>query len=969
MSGRRPRTVTVPLEERGPAAPVPTSRSLRRWAGSWRVAVRIARRDAVRDRGRTALVAAMIGLPVFVGAAAGTLLQSTVVTPVREMSWTLAPGVQAQVGQYLNAGMAQDPRGGSMWGGYQVAAPPVTDYESALAASIPAGDRLVRTTTGAGAAVGTNGVSHPLVTITELPLGEMDAIVVPRVADGALPTAPGEVALSRAGAEQLHAHVGDEIQVTPEGADGAVRVRVSGILAAWPRADGILAASGALLGEPADARGTAADGVTGVSTQWYVLGDTPVTWSDVTRINALGSLVTSRAVVLDPPDVPSLNTTDDGMGTLTAGIVGGVAALGLVEAILLVGPAFAVGARRSRRQLAVLAATGADHRTMRRVVLSSGLVTGLLASVSGVALGVGIAALVRWLTVLRGSFDLPDLRLPWWMPPGLVVLATLVATGAALVPARHTSRIDVVAALAGRRTEASPHPAVPIAGAALAAIGVGAAIAGATTARSVLVIGGIVVLEIGLVLAAGGIVSLVALLAPRLPLAGRFAVRDAARQRGRTAPALAAILAAIAGLSTALIYVASNEHHNVEAAPTLGAAGTVAIGAGWPGPGTAEPRSPTEDDLSTAERVLRDDLTGATVARVSVAVPHGLAPGVDISAMPVATDTGGGSAGALRIAVVRAASQECPLWADDLDAPSRLTRVDGRCVGDQERSGAMAWMDPDTSSTVLVDDGTAIRVLGTPAALRAADALAAGKVVVRSAHDLQPDGTVRVEVQDASALSGGTRVTVARVDLPAVVADLRDYEQLALVLPPQAVEPLGLSTRPAGLVASTTVQPTYDQVSAVQDDLDLGLWSSGVYVQRPPGGLGYVVWILVVAALVVGLGATAVSLALAGAESRPDLATLGAVGAAPRMRRRIAAAQAGVLVVTGTVLGVATGVALGHVLVLQRRLGGRLVDPTWTTTIPWSALAAVVVGVPLLTMTGTWLLTRSRLPMVRRVVG
>ena len=108
--------------------------------------------------------------------------------------------------------------------------------------------------------------------------------------------------------------------------------------------------------------------------------------------------------------------------------------------------------------------------------------------------------------------------------------------------------------------------------------------------------------------------------------------------------------------------------------------------------------------------MLRDDLTGAEIARVSVAVPHGLATGSqDASRLPVALDTGGGSAAALRVAVVRAPGQECPLWTGGPDAASRLTRVDDRCLTDQERNGAVVWMDADTSSTVLVDDGTAVR--------------------------------------------------------------------------------------------------------------------------------------------------------------------------------------------------------------------------------------------------------------------
>src|SRR5690606_5242116 len=116
-----------------------------------------------------------------------------------------------------------------------------------------------------------------------------------------------------------------------------------------------------------------------------------------------------------------------------------------------------------------------------------------------------------------------------------------------------------------------------------------------------------------------------------------------------------------------------------------------------------------------------------------------------------------------------------------------------------------------------------------------------------------------------------------------------------------------------------------------------------------------------------GLGATGISVALAAAESRPDLATLGAVGASPRVRRRVAAAQAGVISVIGGTLGVLTGLMLGRALVTAQKHAPDIVDLDWAVITPWPAVAAIAVGVPLLAMAGGYLLTRSRLPMVRRI--
>jgi len=53
--------------------------------------------------------------------------------------------------------------------------------------------------------------------------------------------------------------------------------------------------------------------------------------------------------------------------TLAGGVL--VAGLALLEVVLLAGPAFAVGARRRQRQLALVAANGGTPAHVRRIVL------------------------------------------------------------------------------------------------------------------------------------------------------------------------------------------------------------------------------------------------------------------------------------------------------------------------------------------------------------------------------------------------------------------------------------------------------------------------------------------------------------------------------------------------------------------------------------------------------------------------
>ncbi|GMA25328.1 hypothetical protein GCM10025864_30870 [Luteimicrobium album] len=135
------------------------------------------------------------------------------------------------------------------------------------------------------------------------------------------------------------------------------------------------------------------------------------------------------------------------------------------------------------------------------------------------------------------------------------------------------------------------------------------------------------------------------------------------------------------------------------------------------------------------------------------------------------------------------------------------------------------------------------------------------------------------------------------------------------------------------------------------------------------GSQGLAELLIVAGALIVALAAAWIATALAGTESLPDLATLQAVGAPPRTRRRFAAAQSAVITVTGAVLGTATGLVIGATLVLSQREQGGVVDPRWMVDVPWAWVAALVVAIPLLGAAAAWLVTRSRLPLARRLDG
>jgi putative ABC transport system permease protein len=116
---------------------------------------------------------------------------------------------------------------------------------------------------------------------------------------------------------------------------------------------------------------------------------------------------------------------------------------------------------------------------------------------------------------------------------------------------------------------------------------------------------------------------------------------------------------------------------------------------------------------------------------------------------------------------------------------------------------------------------------------------------------------------------------------------------------------------------------------------------------------------IIVAATVVTLLGVAISVSLSAAEGRADLATLAAIGAQPRRRRNLAAAQAWVLGQLGCVLGVGVGALYGYTA--HAAFGSPRFE------VPWLEIGAIVVVVPLFAGLLAWLMTRSRLPMVSRI--
>jgi putative ABC transport system permease protein len=228
------------------------------------------------------------------------------------------------------------------------------------------------------------------------------------------------------------------------------------------------------------------------------------------------------------------------------------AVLGILLIAMVAAGGFTVLAQRRLRSIGMLAAQGATVSNIRLVVRANGVATGVVGAVAGFALG-----LVAWLAYrphveASAHHVIGVFQLPWTVVWVSVILAVLAAYAAAVRPARAIARVPIVTALSGRppAPKAARHLTVPFGLGflalaffllGLAGAGVGGDTSGASTAQLDEVAGGLIALVVAVVLLSPACLSVLARLGRWTPVMVRLALRDLARYRARSGPALAAI--------------------------------------------------------------------------------------------------------------------------------------------------------------------------------------------------------------------------------------------------------------------------------------------------------------------------------------------------------------------------------------------------------------------------------------------
>jgi putative ABC transport system permease protein len=914
-------------------ADVPSSR-WSRWVASWRVALRMARRDLRRHKGRSVLVFLMVAIPVGLIAAAA-VLGATEQTDSGDLT-----AAQMGSGQALVRGpeanrifQAPDPNQGGMGSG---------DTPATAIPGFTVGGPAAANAKAVGALVG--GTALP-VAETEMRFvkGERRIrvrvlVLDPRIGDvgskarlvsGRWGTSPDEIVITPAG-ERAGLPRSGSVTLSAGGKERTVTVV------------GTATALGEGGGQPdfvvpvmPDDSGDAAYGSGG----WIITGSTPVSWQKVQELNGYGLTVQSRTVLDDPPPDSALPPELRHQSSFTQDAARMIAVLGgvmlFILTTLLVGPAFAVSAARQRRTLALAATNGAETRQLRRTVLAQAVVLGVISALGGVALGIGgvRAGLFWWARAHPGSWlAVLPFDVPWSAMAILVPCAVLSAVVAALLPSLRLGRLDVIGVMRGQSVSPRLNRVLPVVGVVLAGVGALVTISGARPGMAggdFRVATGAIGLVLGVLLVIPALLVLVGRLAARLPVAPRMATRDAARHRSRSTPTVAAILAGVTALTAFSIGLASDTKQQI----------AQYVPQGLPGEGVLHTGdAETRLAVTAALKDLGDGIVQTPFLVIRGADdPFGgpPAPGAEAKPQPF----------------VAALPDGCQLSASIIQSgPDAHCTALGTHASNNGLIGVLPAAEitrrlhlTDAQRQVVERGGVVVAVPGL--SKLSSLTMVTGTFVL----DQNTYAPTQVEEKGRSALP------VVAVPSSFLGSGARP-DQTGAWVTPQTAERLGWPVQQQAVLLHAADGGAIDKATQTQLDERLGD-QGGLYVER--GFQRYdetVMRVMFAIAAFLILVVTLISTALSMAEQQSDMGTFAAVGATRRTRRALAASQAMTVgfigAVLGVVVGLVPGVAISYPLTAESGFfdsaTGRESATVHYLEIPWQPLALVVVGVPIL---------------------
>lgn len=945
------------------------------WRAGWRVALRMARRDVRRHRGRSILIVVMVGLPVLLLTAGSTLWFTNDLDTAERLpfqlgqtqAFVMAPQ-EFQVRQYV------DPSAQDGWQDEPPAALPLpgahgAGVEMALETLLDAD--LYSVTSGPATAEVDGRFSTVVVLGADMSRPER---LAPRVSldSGRWPRSPEEVVVTVQGREHGLPDSGTITLALEKGA-GQREHRSVTVVGTGRAFD---AQGGEYLQQPDVVSATEPHEVTTtrpgdyVSRQWLVDRSAPLTWAEIEELNTYGVLAYSRHVALHPET--ATRQVEWGEQEDLVLLVVAAASLGLfMLTTLLAGPAFAVSAARQRRTLALAASNGATSAQLRRSVLGQALVLGVLSSLVGT--GLGIAGGLGATTVIRAAR--PDLLfgpldIPWPAVTLIAAAAVVSSVVAALIPSRGLARLDLVSVLRGQSVSPRLRRRVPLTGAILTAAGA-AVVTWTSFSRVPMVylvfLGGCVLLVIGSLMLVPLALAVVARFAHRLPLPVRMAAREAGRQRGRATPTVAAIMAGAAVLAVVAIGLEADTERRARdhIETVLPGQGIVQGAMMLPDARVADTLQRVDPTVSTVTLQRLSDFNPSTPGTLLTAQRPGCS--VRDTVMPIEYPPDG------------APDQRCLTLASE-----------GALIGSSLAAAPLGeldrFLDLSPAQQAALERGAIAIVDPTQVAHLPKQSISAGPPRTIDRHrpvDVDvDDGTVTFasypdhrDAQDMPRLPAESDITY--VELPVVLLSHDQWSRLVtgwaggpgglvttetatrlgatlqlqsiLVRAPSGVSP-ELETRLKDTLASTEADTMLEVERGFQRDDTLALAIAF-------GAIGLII-----------LVATLIATALTQAENTPLLGTLAAVGATKRTRRALAGAQALYLGLLGAVIGVTVGLvpgaAIARLVTTTYREDGTPVLPD-SIDIPWLQVLIPLLAVPLVAGALAWVSIR-RAPIVTR---
>ncbi|WP_030158240.1 FtsX-like permease family protein [Glycomyces sp. NRRL B-16210] len=884
-----------------------------------RLSMRIARREALRYKGRSALSIALLGLPLL-GVSIGATAYDTIDLSDEEEAVLYLGDNDAFVESAVPGIALTQYDWNSKWVGYSTEkevdeetlneAYSSVHTEADLLAELPAGTQIAPYSfyndSGVTVTVETpDGIGELGTLGYDLANGVYEAAGWAFL-EGAAPGG-GEVAVTEAAADYLDLGVGDDLVIEENGA--SERLAISGIVEI-----------------PWNLRGqfAIAPGFDGGANGWLVDLPGEFTYEQSLALNEIGATVWATALVVDPPPPPpdAGMFTDSSIDTAMLTIYALIIVVVVMEVVLLAGPAFAISARRRTREFALMSANGASPAQIRNTVLAGGLLFGLIAAVVAVALGIVLVLVgLPFLEQLFG-YRTPGLRVLPTLQAALVAAAIATGLLSALTAALSASRVNVVAALMGRTPGRKGSKRWLFIGLGTVAAGVASGLGGVALWNVPLMALAIVLAQLGLVACTPAILAGTARLGRWLPLAPRMALREAGRNRGSAAPAIAAVLGVVAaGVALSMVVTAdqvrmeqNNPHDLRQDSLTL----TMYSNA------VDESVSPDwNSGLVAVEPLLRRHLTDLELVEI-----------------PLYTGWGGCGTGDLPVEdrpecnweLTRPEEHRCSYWDQDLEfageeerrKAAEIAREDPNC--NEGVNDASLYFDdvPGSSDPTIVSAYTELEGDRLDEALAVLDE---GGVLVSDAMAITEAGTVvlertltRWDEGSDRAVEVGEPVTL---EVPAMVVADHLLAGEELFLSPAAAEQMDLArsgwSRTYLLETSTEVDGSVIEAvrADVRGDVDEGaFWVDLRQTDYSDLFAFYVVLLVTALCSLIALGATAVSTGLIIAEQRQDMTTLGAVGAAPGLRKRFAMWQTVVIALFGAGLGTVAGV-LGYTLIRQ----------------------------------------------------